>query len=185
MYWVRRLVKSMYHTCTQGLELKSIINNSPHGDASRTAPAPDDLIYVAHVPEGIDAADYIHTVLANAREFGQLDGSSGRPAYGLADHQQSGHIHSGSRAAKPSLLLLLPSMLLLCRREACGAGRVPVHAPELVTGAHSHLLVMAASPPRRLHHLLPTLCCHFCCFAVPECTHGSQERQVSITVSRW
>lgn len=52
----------------QGLELKSIINNSPHGDASRAAPAPDDLIYVAHVPNGIDAADYIHTVLANARE---------------------------------------------------------------------------------------------------------------------
>jgi hypothetical protein len=51
----------------QGLELKSIINNSPHGDASRAAPAPDDLIYVAHVPDGIDAADYIHTVLANAR----------------------------------------------------------------------------------------------------------------------
>lgn len=53
--------------CVQGLELKSIINNSPHGDASRVAPAPDDLIYVAHVPNGIDAADYIHTVLANAR----------------------------------------------------------------------------------------------------------------------
>lgn len=52
----------------QGLELKSIINNSPHGDSSQSAPAPDDLIYVAHVPEGIDAADYIHTVLANARE---------------------------------------------------------------------------------------------------------------------
>jgi subtilisin family serine protease len=51
----------------EGLELKSIINNSPHGDASRAAPAPDDLIYVAHVPNGIDAADYIHTVLANAR----------------------------------------------------------------------------------------------------------------------
>ena len=52
----------------QGLQLKSIINNSPHGDASRAAPAPDDLIYVAHVPDSIDAADYIHTVLANARE---------------------------------------------------------------------------------------------------------------------
>jgi len=52
----------------EGLELKSVINNSPHGANSRHAPTADDLIYVAHVPEGGDAADYIHQVLANARE---------------------------------------------------------------------------------------------------------------------
>lgn len=63
------LPTSSGHPRKQGLELKSIINNSPHGDNSRTATAPDDLIYVAHVPDGIDAADYIHTVLANAREY--------------------------------------------------------------------------------------------------------------------
>lgn len=42
-----------------------VIDNSAHGANSRRAARPDDLIYVAHVPEGEDAADYLDSVLGH------------------------------------------------------------------------------------------------------------------------
>lgn len=42
-----------------------VIDNSAHGANSRRAAKPDDLIYVAHVPEGEDAADYLDSVLGH------------------------------------------------------------------------------------------------------------------------
>ena len=49
----------------EGLVLKDVINNSPHGANSSSTPASEDLIYVVHVPEGETAAEYLHRVKLN------------------------------------------------------------------------------------------------------------------------